>query len=42
MGSLPKQIIMLNHINSYDLSNYIEQIPENSDIVRDGDQILIY
>lgn len=42
MNNLPKEIILLDAVSSYELANYIEELPGNADIIRKGNTMNIY
>lgn len=42
MNNLPKEIILLDAVSSFELANYIDQLPGNADIVRKANTINIY
>lgn len=42
MINLPEEIILLDAVSSFELANYIEELPEKADIIRGGNTINIY
>lgn len=42
MNNLPKAVIFIDAISSYELANYIDELSGNADIVRKGNTMNIY
>lgn len=42
MKTLPTEIILIDLISSKELANELEKLPENANVVRENDTLLIY
>lgn len=42
MKTLPNELILLDLISSKELANELEKLPENANVVRKNDTLLIY
>lgn len=42
MKTIPTEIILLDLISSKELANELEKLPENANVVRENDTLLIY
>lgn len=42
MKTIPAEIILLDLISSKEFANELEKLPENANVVRENDTLLIY
>lgn len=42
MKALPNELILLDLISSKELANELEKLPENANVVRENNTLLIY
>ena len=42
MNNLPKEIILLDAVSSFELANYIDEFPGNANIAREANAINVY
>lgn len=42
MKTIPTEIILLDLTSSKELANELEKLPENANVVRENDTVLIY